>query len=218
MIVINTGFCSVPILTAHGRRKRGKYCGPLCSRSRVLIDKTIAKIRLGNPGQHKSVGEGVQEIVLHYGPGYRIYFGEHGATLVILLCGSTKNRQGEAIKQAKRYWKDWKKRLKNPEYAIGYLNAILEKNDPDPLLLGLRDVARAYGFTHIAEATGLNRESLYKALSKGRQPRIGTVMDVLSAMGCRIRLEPAKRAFLFLKRQFQIAPKNWALSPVLPAA
>lgn len=79
-------------------------------RARVLIDKTVAKVRLGNLGQHKSVGEGVQEIVLGYGPGYRIYFGEHGATLVILLCGSTKKRQGEAIKQAKRYWKDWEER------------------------------------------------------------------------------------------------------------
>ena len=79
-------------------------------RARVLIDKTIAKVRLGNLGRHKSVGEDVQKIVLDYGPGYRIYFAEHGATRVILLCGSTKKRQGEAIKQAKRYWKDWKER------------------------------------------------------------------------------------------------------------
>src|SRR3990172_8754794 len=78
--------------------------------ARVLIDKTIAKVRLGNLGQHKSVGEGVQEIVLDYGPGYRIYFGEHGATLVILLLGSTKKRQEDAIKLAKRYWSDWKER------------------------------------------------------------------------------------------------------------
>lgn len=78
--------------------------------AKVLIDKTIAKVRLGNLGQHKSVGDGVQEIVLDYGPGYRIYFGEHGMTLVILLCGSTKKRQQEAIKQAKQYWKDWKER------------------------------------------------------------------------------------------------------------
>ena len=67
-------------------------------RAKVLIDKTVAKVRLGNLGQHKSVGEGVQEIVLDYGPGYRIYFGERGATLVFLLCGSAKKRQGEAIK------------------------------------------------------------------------------------------------------------------------
>ena len=79
-------------------------------RARMLIDKTVAKVRLGNLGQHKSVGEGVQEIVLDYGPGYRIYFGEHGVTLVILLCGSTKKRQEKAIEQAKGYWKDWKER------------------------------------------------------------------------------------------------------------
>ena len=85
-------------------------------------------------------------------------------------------------------------RLKEPEYAIEYLNAILEENDPDLLLLGLRDVARAYGFTQIAGSAGLNRESLYKALSKGRNPRIGTIMSVLSAMGCSIRLAPTKRA------------------------
>jgi len=83
---------------------------PADQRARLLIDKTIAKIRLGNLGQHKSVGEGVREIVLDYGPGYRIYFGEHGAALVILLLGSTKKKQEEAIKLAKRYWKDWKAR------------------------------------------------------------------------------------------------------------
>ncbi len=78
--------------------------------TRVLIDKTIAKVRLGNLGRHKSVGEGVQEIVLDYGPGYRVYFGEHGATLVILLFGSTKKKQDQAIKLAIQYWKDWKER------------------------------------------------------------------------------------------------------------
>lgn len=84
--------------------------GLMDQRARALIDKTIAKVRLGNLGQHKSVGEGVQEIVLNYGPGYRIYFGEHGKTLVILLLGSTKKRQEKAIELAKRYWKDWKER------------------------------------------------------------------------------------------------------------
>ena len=79
-------------------------------RARALVDKTVAKVRMGNLGHHKSVGEGVQEIVLDYGPGYRIYFGEHGATRVILLLGSTKKRQAEAITLAKRYWTDWKER------------------------------------------------------------------------------------------------------------
>lgn len=105
-----------------------------------------------------------------------------------------KNKRKKALPASRAYEEGLDERLKNPEYAIAYLNAILDENDPDLLLLGLRDVARAYGFTHIAQSTGLNRESLYKALSKGRNPRIGTVMDVLSAMGCRIRLEPTKRA------------------------
>ena len=105
-----------------------------------------------------------------------------------------KGRQKKVYPASRAYEEGLDVRLKNPEYAIGYLNSILQENDPDLLLLGLRDVARAYGFTHIAESTGLNRESLYKALSKGRNPRIGTVMDILSAMGCRIRLESARRA------------------------
>ncbi len=104
-----------------------------------------------------------------------------------------KGKQKKIYPASIPYEEGLDKRLKIPEYAIGYLNAILEENDPDLLLLGLRDIARAYGFTHIAESTGLNRESLYKALSKGKNPRIGTVMDVLSAIGCRIRLESVKK-------------------------
>ena len=84
-------------------------------------------------------------------------------------------------------------RLKDPEYAVEYLNGILEENDPDLLLLGLRDVARANGFRQIAGSAGLNRESLYKALSKGRNPRIGTILNVMSAMGCCIRLAPTRK-------------------------
>ncbi len=79
-------------------------------RTKVLLDKTIAKVRLGNLGDHKSVGEGVQELRLDHGPGYRIYIGEHGSVLVILLCGGTKRRQQQSIDLAKRYWKDWKER------------------------------------------------------------------------------------------------------------
>ena len=80
------------------------------TRAQILVDKTIAKIRLGNLGDHKSIGEGVQEIRLDYGPGYRLYFAEHGNTLIILLCGGTKKRQQDDITQAKLFWNDWKER------------------------------------------------------------------------------------------------------------
>lgn len=51
------------------------------TRAQVLVDKTITKIRLGNLSDHKGIGEGVQEIRLDDGPGYRIYFAEHGNRL-----------------------------------------------------------------------------------------------------------------------------------------
>ena len=105
-----------------------------------------------------------------------------------------KGRGKKVYPPSRAYEDGLDERLKDPEHAIAYLNNILEDNDPDLLLLGLRDVARAYGFTQIAGDTGLNRESLYKALSKGRNPRIGTILTVLSAMGCSIRLELFKKA------------------------
>jgi len=61
-----------------------------------------------------------------------------------------KERQKKVYPASRAYEEGLDERLTNPEYAVGYLNAILEENDPDLLLLGLRDVARAYGFTHIA--------------------------------------------------------------------
>ena len=67
-----------------------------------------------------------------------------------------KARRKKVYPANRAYEESLDQRLKSPEYAIEYLNAILEDNDPDLLLLGLRDVARAYGFTQIAGSTGLN--------------------------------------------------------------
>jgi putative addiction module killer protein len=98
-------------LTKQGKDFFQEWLDGLADRkAKILIDKTIAKIRLGNLGDHKSVGEGVQEIRLDYGPGYRLYFAEHGNILVILLCGGTKKRQQDSIDRAKLFWKDWKER------------------------------------------------------------------------------------------------------------
>lgn len=104
-----------------------------------------------------------------------------------------KSDKNKTYPASRSYEEGLDKRLKSPDYAIEYLNAILVDNDPDLLLLGLRDVARAYGFTQIAGDAGLNRESLYKALAKGKNPRLGTVMNVLSAIGCTMRLAPTKK-------------------------
>lgn len=70
----------------------------------------INRVAEGNFGDCSSVGDGVSELREHIGAGFRMYFGQHGKTIVILLCGGTKRTQASDINTAKRYWTDWKKR------------------------------------------------------------------------------------------------------------
>ena len=76
--------------------------------ARVLA--RIGRIRRGNLGDCKPVGDGVSELRVDYGPGYRIYFGQKGQTLVILLCGGDKRTQERDIRQAQEYWGDYQQR------------------------------------------------------------------------------------------------------------
>jgi putative addiction module killer protein len=72
----------------------------------------IGRLRLGNLGDCKPVGEGVSELRVDYGPGYRVYFGQKGQTLVVLLCGGDKRTQNRDIALAKGYWADYQQREK----------------------------------------------------------------------------------------------------------
>ena len=80
------------------------------TKARIL--QRIDRIELGNFGDCEPVWDGVHELRIDYGPGYRIYFGNDGKLLVILLCGGTKKRQEKDIKKAKEYWQDYKARKK----------------------------------------------------------------------------------------------------------
>lgn len=68
---------------------------------KVRVQLRIDRAELGNYGDCEPVGEGVSEMRIHYGPGYRVYFVERGQTVTILLAGGTKKSQSRDIKQAK---------------------------------------------------------------------------------------------------------------------
>jgi len=70
----------------------------------------LRQVEAGNMGDCQPVGEGVLELRVHVGAGYRLYCGQRGKTLVILLCGGDKGSQAADIKRAKNYWSDWKRR------------------------------------------------------------------------------------------------------------
>ena len=72
------------------------------------IDKRLERLEDGNFGDCQSVGGGVFELRLHFGPGYRIYFGQIDDTLVLLLCGGDKTSQATDIIGAKTYWIEYK--------------------------------------------------------------------------------------------------------------
>lgn len=76
------------------------------AQARVLV--RLERVRLGSLGDWKSVGEGVQELRIDAGPGYRVYFGQDGKWIVILLCGGKKATQRKDIADAKRYWQDYR--------------------------------------------------------------------------------------------------------------
>jgi putative addiction module killer protein len=74
--------------------------------ARVLA--RLARVRQGNLGDCRPVGEGVSELRVDYGPGYRVYFGQKGRTLVVLLCGGDKRTQDRDIRLARQFWREFK--------------------------------------------------------------------------------------------------------------
>ena len=80
--------------------------------------------------------------------------------------------------------------LDSEETIAEYLSAALENPDTDAFLVAVRDVAKAYGISTVAANAGLGRESLYKALKPGAQPRFDTMRRLLGALGVRLDVVP----------------------------
>lgn len=77
----------------------------------AIIRHRLDRVKLGNLGNYRSVGQGVCELKIHYGPGYRVYFAFYGDKIVVLLCGGDKSTQVRDIQRAYECWADFRRRI-----------------------------------------------------------------------------------------------------------
>lgn len=94
-------------VSADGRNYFREWIDSLTISVRARIQARILRFETGNLGDHKSVGEGVWEARIMFGPGYRIYFGKEGRSIILLLLGGDKSSQAADIRKARRLWKEY---------------------------------------------------------------------------------------------------------------
>lgn len=187
--------------------------------ARAQIEVRFRRVSTGNFGDCKAVGEGVSELRVDIGSGYRLYYGKHGQALVILLWGrrqtfaAARHCAGQSVlgglekekfmKKASigsvSHTEETIKELRaDRQFAVAYLKSALEElDDPNNRaagLLALRDVAEAYGgLGAVAEQAGISREALYRSLSPKGNPTLKTLLAVLKTVGMRLSVEPENR-------------------------
>ncbi len=99
-------------LDPQGRSPFAAWFDGLDPAAAAKITTAVSRLSLGNISNVKGAGAGVFETKINFGPGYRIYFGKDGETVVILLGGGTKQRQQQDITTAQERWRDYKGRKK----------------------------------------------------------------------------------------------------------
>jgi putative addiction module killer protein len=98
-------------VTADGVDLFSRWLGELADRqARARIKTRIDRVSLGNFGDVEPIGEGISELRIDWGPGYRVYFARVGKTILLLLCGGDKRTQRRDIVNAKTYLQDYKRR------------------------------------------------------------------------------------------------------------
>lgn len=86
------------------------YVGSLRDRQAAAkIRVRVTRAELGNLGDHRSVGHGVIELRIDFGPGYRVYAALHGEELIVLLCAGDKSTQPKDIQKAQAFWEDFRR-------------------------------------------------------------------------------------------------------------
>ncbi len=94
-------------LTPDGKIPFREWLDALDVTTRARIQARILRFELGNLGDHKTIGGGIWEARIAFGPGYRLYFAKLGITIILLLLGGTKASQAKDIRRARRYWTDY---------------------------------------------------------------------------------------------------------------
>jgi putative addiction module killer protein len=94
-------------VTPAGRRPYGEWLDTLPLQAQARIAARVTRFESGNLGDHQEVGGGVWEARLHFGPGYRLYFGKHRQQILLLLLGGSKKDQPRDIRRARAYWRDY---------------------------------------------------------------------------------------------------------------
>jgi len=103
----------IDYLTPEGRDPYAEWLGALADRqARARVSVRVLRMAAGNFGDCKALSDGVWELRINHGPGYRVYYARAGERLILLLVGGDKRRQQADIGAAVEYWKDWKRRHK----------------------------------------------------------------------------------------------------------
>ena len=76
-------------------------------RAKAMIASRLDRLAYGHAGDAEPIGQGISELRIHYGPGYRVYFQRRGDTIIVLLCGGDKSTQTKDINAAKLLAKEW---------------------------------------------------------------------------------------------------------------
>ena len=92
---------------SNGNEPFVKWIKTVSTPTRARVFAKLDRVETGNLGDCKFIGEGVSEFRLHFGPGYRIYYGEIDNTIILLLCGGDKSTQTKDVKKAKKYWNEY---------------------------------------------------------------------------------------------------------------
>ena len=168
-----------------------------------LVNARLRNASLGNLGDTASVGDGVFEMRIHYGPGYRLYFMREGADVVALLCGADKDSQRRDILRAKRIAQDGEDTMGETftrwdaadyimtwEDARLYLEAAADEDSGDGSLIraALSDIARAQRMGRLGNGASMIDDGLCAELSKNGSPTFDAVMRATRALGLHLRI------------------------------